>query len=101
MDTKQLHETIEQQNQVIIAKDVYIQDLQHKLKETRDKLYDAEWEISNQKYYRKWVNESIRQKAVHVIGGFEYNTRYVPLELVVILMLATITFIVVVFVCSK
>lgn len=94
MDIQQLHETIQQQNQVIVAKDTYIKDLRYDLKQTRDKLYDVKWEISCQKFDKKWASEAIRQKAVHVIGGFEYNTRYVPLELTVILILGINAFII-------
>lgn len=101
MDTQQLHEIIEQQNQVIVAKDSYIEDLQHKLKETQDKLCDAEWEISCQKFDKKWASEAIRQKAVHVIDGFEYDTRYVPLELTVILMVASVALTVFILICGK
>lgn len=46
MDTQQLHKTIEEQNQVIIAKDAYIKDLQHDLKQTKYELSDAGWDIS-------------------------------------------------------
>ena len=91
-DKQHLYKTIEEQNQVIIAKDAYIKDLQHDLKETKDKLSDARWNISWQKFNRKWANEAIQQKAVHVIGGFEYGTRYIPLYLCVTLNLATIAF---------
>ena len=101
LDTQQLHEVIEQQNQVIIANDAYIKELQHDLKQTRDKLHDVQWEISRQKFDKKWASEAIRQKAVHVIGGFEYNTRYVPLELVVILVFASIALTVFVLLCHK
>ena len=90
MDTQQLHEIIEQQNQVIVAKDSYINELQHKLKETQGKLCEAEWEIACQKFDQEWASAAIRQKAVHVIDGFKYNTRYVPMELVVITVIVTI-----------
>lgn len=90
MDTQALYRTIEEQNQVIIAKDGYIQELQQQLEKTRDRLNDARWEISCQKFDKKWASEAIRQKAVHVIGGFEYGTRYMPMELVVITVIMTI-----------
>lgn len=80
MDVQQLHETIEQQNQLILAKDEYIKELQYKLEKTSNKLYDLEWDVSWQRYNNKWATEAIRQKAVEVIGGFEYNTRYISLE---------------------
>lgn len=90
MDTQQLHKTIEEQNQVIIAKDSYIEQLQRKLEKTTDELCSARWEISRQKFDKKWASAAIRQKAVHVIGGFEYGTRYMPMELVVITVIVTI-----------
>lgn len=90
MDTQALYRTIEEQNQVIIAKDGYIQELQQQLEKTKDKLNDARWEISCQKFDKKWASEAIRQKAVHVIGGFEYGTRYMPMELIVITVIVTI-----------
>lgn len=101
MDTQQLHETIQQQNQVIVARDAYIKDLQHELKETKGKLFDAICEISEKKFFNEWVSESIRQKAVHVIDGFEYNTRYVPLELTIILMLVSVALTVFISICCK
>ena len=101
MDTQALYRTIEEQNQVIIAKDGYIQELQQQLKKTQDKLYDARWEISCQKFDKKWASEAIRQKAVHVIGGFEYNTRYVPLGTVVTLVLACVSFTILMLKCFK
>ena len=101
MDTQQLQKTIEEQNQVIIANNAYIKELQHDLKETKDKLNDARWYISWQKFNKEWANEAIRQKAVHVIGGFEYNTRYISLELAIILMLMSVTLTVFILVCGK
>ena len=101
MDIQQLNETIKQQNQVIIANDAYIKELQHDLKETKDKLSDARWDISWQKFNKKWANAAIQQKAVHVIGGFEYDTRYVSLELAIILMLMSVALTVFILVCGK
>lgn len=101
MDIQQLHETIQRQNQVIIAKDAYIKELQHDLKETKDKLSDARWDISCQKFNKEWANAAIQQKAVHVIGGFEYDTRYVPLELAIILMLMSAALTVFILACCK
>lgn len=101
MDIQQLHETIQHQNQVIIANDAYIKELQHDLKETKDKLGDAKWEISCQKFDKKWASEAIRQKAVHVIDGFEYNTRYISMELAIILMLASVALTIFILVCGK
>nr|DAM64232.1 MAG TPA: hypothetical protein [Caudoviricetes sp.] len=101
MDTKQLQKTIEEQNQVIIAKDAYIRDLQSDLKQTKDKLSDARWDISWQKFNKEWANAAIQQKAVHVIGGFEYNTRYVSLETTITLMLMSVALTVFILVCGK
>lgn len=101
MDTKQLQKTIEEQNQVIIAKDAYIRDLQSDLKQTKDKLSDARWDISWQKFNKEWANAAIQQKAVHVIGGFEYNTRYVSLETTITLMLMSVALTVFMLVCGK
>lgn len=101
MDTQQLHKTIEEQNQVIIAKDAYIRDLQSDLKQTKDKLSDARWNISWQKFNKEWANAAIQQKAVHVIGGFEYNTRYVPLETTITLMLMSVALTVFILTCGK
>lgn len=100
-DKQHLYKTIEEQNQVIIANDAYIKELQHDLKETKDKLSDARWYISWQKFNKEWANAAIQQKAVHVIGGFEYNTRYVSLEVTVILMLASVALTVFILVCGK
>ena len=86
---------------MIIAKDAYIKNLQHDLKEIKDKLSDARWDISWQKFNKEWANEAIQQKAVHVIGGFEYNTRYVSLETAVILVLACVSFTIVMLKCFK
>jgi hypothetical protein len=101
LDTKQLQKTIEEQNQVIIAKDAYIRDLQSDLKQTKDKLSDARWDISWQKFNKEWANAAIQQKAVHVIGGFEYNTRYVSLETTITLMLMSVALTVFILVCGK
>lgn len=92
MDTKQLHETIEQQNQLILAKDKYIEELQSKLKNTCGELYDLQWYVSNQKYCNKWCSEAIKQKSIDIIGGFEHNTRYIPLGVTVTLVLFSIMF---------
>lgn len=92
METQQLYETIEQQNQLILAKDKYIEDLECKLKKTRSELYDLQWEVSEKIYYNKWCSEAIRQKSVDIIGGLEYNTRYIPLGVTVTLVLFSIMF---------
>lgn len=101
MDTQQLHKIIEEQNQVIIAKDAYIKELQHDLKETKYELSDARRDISWQKFNKEWANAAIQQKAVHVIGGFEYDTRYVSLETTIILMLMSVALTVFILACGK
>lgn len=100
-DKQHLYKTIEEQNQVIIANDAYIKELQHDLKETKDKLSDARWDILWQKLNREWANEAIQQKTVHVIGGFEYDTRYVSLETTITLMLMSVALTVFILVCGK
>lgn len=85
-----MHETIQQQNELILAKDKYIEDLQCKLKKTRDELYDLQWQVSEKQYHNEWATEAIRQKSVDIIGGFEYNTRYIPLGAAVTLILFSI-----------
>lgn len=92
MIEQQLYETIEQQNQLILAKDKYIEDLECKLKKARSELYDLQWEVSWKIYYNKWCSEAIRQKSVDIIGGFEHNTRYIPLGVTVTLVLFSIMF---------
>lgn len=100
METQQLHETIEQQNQLIMAKDKYIEDLECKLKKTRDELYDLQWEVSEKKYHNKWCSEAIKQKSIDIIGGFEYNTRYIPVSLTFVITLGAIVFTVVMMTCK-
>lgn len=92
MDTQQLMKTIEEQNQVIIAKDATIDNMREELKGVKDELYDMRFDRSWQKFHDRWVDESIRQKSVHIVGGFEYNTRYVPLHLCITLNIAIIAF---------
>lgn len=92
MDTQQLMKTIEEQNQVIIAKDKYIEELQYKLKKTSGELYDLQWKVSEKIYHQEWATEAMKQKSVKIIGGFEYNTRYIPLHLCITLNIAIIAF---------
>lgn len=92
MDTQQLMKTIEEQNQVIIAKDATIDNMREELKGVKDELYDMRFDRSWQKMHNEWVTEAIRQKSVHIVGGFEYNTRYVPLHLCITLNIAIIAF---------
>lgn len=92
MDTQQLMKTIEEQNQVIIAKDATIDNMREELKNVKDELYDMRFDRSWQKFHHRWVDEAIRQKSVHIVGGFEYNTRYIPLHLCITLNIAIIAF---------
>nr|DAF02924.1 MAG TPA: hypothetical protein [Caudoviricetes sp.] len=92
MDTQQLMKTIEEQNQVIIAKDATIDILQKDLRDAKGELHDMCFDRSWQKMHNEWVTEAMRQKSVKVVGGFEYNTRYVPLHLCITLNIAIIAF---------
>lgn len=92
MDTQQLMKTIEEQNQVIIAKDATIDILQKDLRDAKGELHDMCLDRSWQKMHNELVTESIRQKSVHIVGGFKYNTRYVPLHLCITLNIAIIAF---------
>ena len=92
MDTQQLMKTIEEQNQVIIAKDATIDNMHEELRGVKDELHDMRFDRSWQKFHNRWVDETIRQKSVHIVGGFEYNTRYVPLHLCITLNIAIIAF---------
>lgn len=94
MDTQQLMKTIEEQNQVIIAKDATINILQKDLRDAKDELHDMRFNRSWQKFHNRWVDEAIRQKSVHIVGGFEYNTRYVSLTTTITLILMVNSFIV-------
>lgn len=82
--------TIEDQNQVIIAKDATIDILQKDLRDAKCELNELYLDRSWKKYNGEWVTEAMQQKAVHIIGGFEYNTRYVPLHLCITLNIAII-----------
>lgn len=92
MDTQQLMKTIEDQNQVIIAKDATIELLRKQLVDTKCELNELYFNRSWQKLQREYLTETIMQKSVKIIGGFEYNTRYIPLYLAVTLNIATIVF---------
>lgn len=96
MDTQQLTKTIEDQNQVIIAKDATIEKLRKDLQDVKDELYDMRFDRSWQKFHNRWVDEAIRQKSVHIVGGFEYNTRYVSLTTTITLILMVNAFIIMV-----
>lgn len=94
MDTQQLMKTIEEQNQVIIAKDATIDILQKDLRDAKCELNKLYFDRSWQKMQREYLTEAIWQKSVKIIGGFEYGTRYIPLYFAVTLNLATIAFII-------
>lgn len=93
MNEQQLMKTIEDQNQVIIAKDATIDNLRKDLKNAQSELNELYLNRSWQKLQREYVTEAIMQKSVKVIGGFEYGTRYIPLYLCVTLNIATIAFV--------
>lgn len=92
MNEQQLIKTIEDQNQVIIAKDATIDNLRKRLDNAQSELNELYLDRSWQKMEREYVTEAIMQKSVKIIGGFEYGTRYIPVYLCVTLNLATIAF---------
>lgn len=92
MNEQQLMKTIEDQNQVIIAKDATIDNLRKDLKDAKCELNELYLDRSWQKLQGEYLTEAIQQKSVKIIGGFEYGTRYVPLYLCVTITLATIAF---------
>ena len=92
MNEQQLMKTIEEQNQVIIAKDATIDILQKDLRDAKGELHDMYLDRLWQKMHNEYVTEAMRQKSVQVVGGFEYNTRYVPLHLCITLNIAIIAF---------
>lgn len=92
MNEQQLMKTIEDQNQVIIAKDATIDNLRKDLHEAKCELNELYFDRSWKKMQGEYLTEAIMQKSVKIIGGFEYGTRYIPLYLCVTITLATITF---------
>lgn len=92
MDTQQLMKTIEDQNQVIIAKDVTIELLRKQLGDAKCELNELYLDRSWKQMQREYLTEAIMQKSVKIIGGFEYDTRYIPLYLCVTITIATIAF---------
>lgn len=92
MNEQQLMKTIEDQNQVIIAKDATIDNLREYLKNAKSELNELYFNRSWQKMQREYLTEAIMQKSVKIIGGFEYGTRYIPVYLCVTLNIATIAF---------
>lgn len=90
MNEQQLMKTIEDQNQVIIAKDATIDNLREYLKNAKSELNELYLDRSWQKAFDEWVTEAMRQKSVKVVGGFEYGVRYIPLYGAVALILGCI-----------
>lgn len=92
MNEQQLTKTIEDQNQVIIAKDATIELLRKDLMDAKSELNELYLDRSWQKMEREYLTEAMWQKSVKVIGGFEYGTRYIPVHLCVTLNIAIIAF---------
>lgn len=92
MNEQQLMKTIEDQNQVIIAKDATIELLRKNLSDAKSELNGLYLDRSWQEMEREYLTEAIMQKSVKIIGGFEYGTRYIPLYFAITLNLATIAF---------
>lgn len=92
MNEQQLTKTIEDQNQVIIAKDATIELLRKQLGDAKSELNKLYFNRSWQKLQREYLTEAMWQKSVKIIGGFEYGTRYIPVHLCVTLNIATIAF---------
>lgn len=90
MNEQQLMKTIEDQNQVIIAKDATIDNLRKDLKNAQSELNELYLDRSWQKMEREYLTEAIMQKSVKIIGGFEYGVRYIPLYGAVALLLGCI-----------
>lgn len=92
MNEQQLIKTIEDQNQVIIAKDATIDNLRTRLDNANSELNELYFDRSWQKMQGEYLTEAIMQKSVKIIGGFEYGTRYIPLYFAITLNIATIAF---------
>lgn len=92
MNEQQLIKTIEDQNQVIIAKDATIELLRKDLRDAKSELNELYLDRSWQKLQREYLTEAMWQKSVKVIGGFEYGTRYIPVHLCVTLNIVIIAF---------
>ena len=92
MNEQQLIKTIEDQNQVIIAKDATIDNLREYLKNAKSELNELYLDRSWQKLQGEYLTEAMVQKSVKIIGGFEYGTRYIPLYFAITLNIATIAF---------
>lgn len=92
MNEQQLMKTIEDQNQVIIAKDATIELLRKQLGDAKCELNELYLDRSWQKLQGDYLTEAIMQKSIKIIGGFEYGTRYIPLYFAITLNIATIAF---------
>lgn len=92
MNEQQLMKTIEDQNQVIIAKDATIELLRKQLGDAKCELNELYLDRSWQKLQGEYLTEAIQQKSVKIISGFEYGTRYIPLYLCVTINIATTAF---------
>ena len=90
MNEQQLTKTIEDQNQVIIAKDATIELLRKQLGDAKSELNELYLDKSWQKMQREYLTEAMWQKSVKIIGGFEYGVRYIPLYGAVTLILGCI-----------
>ena len=69
MNEQQLMKTIEDQNQVIIAKDATIDNLRKDLKNAQSELNELYLDRSWQKMQREYLTEAMWQKSVKIIGG--------------------------------
>lgn len=92
MNEQQLMKTIEDQNQLIIAKDATIELLRKQLGDAKSELNGLYLDRSWQKIEREYLTEAIMQKSVKIIGGFDYGVRYIPLYLAITLNIAIIFF---------
>lgn len=90
MNEQQLMKTIEDQNQVIIAKDATIELLRKQLGDAKSELNELYLDRSWQKLQQEYLTEAAMQKSVKIIGGFEYGVRYIPLYGAVALILGSI-----------
>lgn len=90
MNEQQLMKTIEDQNQVIIAKDATIVSLRKQLDDANREINGLYLDRSYKKMCGEWATDAIHQKAVKVIGGFEYGITYIPLYMAVVLILGSI-----------
>ena len=90
MDTQQLMKTIEEQNQVIIAKDATIDNLRKRIDDANRELNGLYIDRAYKKMHNEWATEAMQQKSVKIIDGFEYGVRYIPLYGAVALILSSI-----------